>query len=279
MEGRERGRAPRHGWFSCSTGNLHLGQGTGVTFPGAVVAAINSCHFRMHVNEHLLQTFPISSSQWFSPGANWLVALIAASISGVAVAITMTPFDVISTRLYNQPVDEFHRVGSRFDICSRTSGFKLKPFLDDGVSLISVKSLVLLYDLYDYFYHPFQFSTSRNVLTVMLSNNVMTFMNCHWLGLALAHLWCNEDDRYRKCMDGPWNMRVAQIMRIQLCWTLTLYLVLWVVVQILKDFKRSILEHKIYWTSSCTAITLMCDTLVHLQRKSTCGDRRSRSSF
>lgn len=31
-------------------------------------------------------------------------------LSGVAVAITMTPFDVISTRLYNQPVDESHRV-------------------------------------------------------------------------------------------------------------------------------------------------------------------------
>lgn len=31
-------------------------------------------------------------------------------ISGVSVTITMTPFDVISTRLYNQPVDEFRRV-------------------------------------------------------------------------------------------------------------------------------------------------------------------------
>lgn len=30
--------------------------------------------------------------------------------SGVAVAVTMTPFDVISTRLYNQPVDESHKV-------------------------------------------------------------------------------------------------------------------------------------------------------------------------
>uniref|UniRef100_A0A665TEJ4 Solute carrier family 25 member 34 n=1 Tax=Echeneis naucrates TaxID=173247 RepID=A0A665TEJ4_ECHNA len=37
----------------------------------------------------------------------WLTALIAAMISGVAVAVTMTPFDVISTRLYNQPVDEY----------------------------------------------------------------------------------------------------------------------------------------------------------------------------
>lgn len=31
-------------------------------------------------------------------------------VSGVAVAVTMTPFDVISTRLYNQPVDESRRV-------------------------------------------------------------------------------------------------------------------------------------------------------------------------
>ena len=37
-------------------------------------------------------------------------------ISGVAVAITMTPFDVISTRLYNQPVDELHRVSLRCTI-------------------------------------------------------------------------------------------------------------------------------------------------------------------
>ncbi|MED6255874.1 hypothetical protein ATANTOWER_016234 [Ataeniobius toweri] len=50
----------------------------------------------------------VSHSQWFSANA-WLTALIAATISGVAVAITMTPFDVISTRLYNQPVDEFRK--------------------------------------------------------------------------------------------------------------------------------------------------------------------------
>lgn len=47
--------------------------------------------------------------QWFSPGS-WLTTLLAAMISGVAVAIAMTPFDVISTRLYNQPVDELRRV-------------------------------------------------------------------------------------------------------------------------------------------------------------------------
>lgn len=37
-------------------------------------------------------------------------------ISGVAVTITMTPFDVISTRLYNQPVDELRRVGLSDDL-------------------------------------------------------------------------------------------------------------------------------------------------------------------
>ncbi|XP_051980045.1 solute carrier family 25 member 34-like [Xyrauchen texanus] len=50
----------------------------------------------------------VTHAQWFSPHS-WLAALTAAIISGVAVTITMTPFDVISTRLYNQPVDEFKR--------------------------------------------------------------------------------------------------------------------------------------------------------------------------
>ncbi|XP_060765913.1 solute carrier family 25 member 34 [Neoarius graeffei] len=47
----------------------------------------------------------LTQTQCFRPDS-WLIALMAAMVSGVAVAITMTPFDVISTRLYNQPVDE-----------------------------------------------------------------------------------------------------------------------------------------------------------------------------
>ncbi|KAK0135847.1 Solute carrier family 25 member 34 [Merluccius polli] len=50
----------------------------------------------------------VSHAQWFSPNS-WLIALISAMISGVAVTITMTPFDVVSTRLYNQPVDKLRR--------------------------------------------------------------------------------------------------------------------------------------------------------------------------
>ncbi|XP_038861877.1 solute carrier family 25 member 35 [Salvelinus namaycush] len=39
------------------------------------------------------------------PEGSWLVALCAGMISSVVVVAAMTPFDVVSTRLYNQPVD------------------------------------------------------------------------------------------------------------------------------------------------------------------------------
>uniref|UniRef100_A0A452V8X3 Solute carrier family 25 member 34 n=1 Tax=Ursus maritimus TaxID=29073 RepID=A0A452V8X3_URSMA len=47
---------------------------------------------------------PVPSPQWL-PEDSWLVALAGGMISSVAVAAVMTPFDVVSTRLYNQPVD------------------------------------------------------------------------------------------------------------------------------------------------------------------------------
>lgn len=52
---------------------------------------------------------PIPSPQWL-PEDSWLVALAGGMISSVAVVAAMTPFDVISTRLYNQPVDGAGRV-------------------------------------------------------------------------------------------------------------------------------------------------------------------------
>ncbi|PWA22625.1 hypothetical protein CCH79_00001997 [Gambusia affinis] len=39
------------------------------------------------------------------PQDSWLVPLSAGLISSVMVVLAMTPFDVVSTRLYNQPVD------------------------------------------------------------------------------------------------------------------------------------------------------------------------------
>ena len=44
------------------------------------------------------------------PKGSWLVALSAGMISSVVVVLAMTPFDVISTRLYNQPVDHLGKV-------------------------------------------------------------------------------------------------------------------------------------------------------------------------
>ncbi|XP_057572328.1 solute carrier family 25 member 35 isoform X2 [Hippopotamus amphibius kiboko] len=45
-------------------------------------------------------------TQWeIFPPQSWKVALAAAMISGIAVVLAMTPFDVVSTRLYNQPTD------------------------------------------------------------------------------------------------------------------------------------------------------------------------------
>lgn len=49
------------------------------------------------------------SPQWL-PEDSWLVALAGGMISSVAVVAVMTPFDVVSTRLYNQPVDGAGRV-------------------------------------------------------------------------------------------------------------------------------------------------------------------------
>ncbi|XP_004712990.1 solute carrier family 25 member 35 [Echinops telfairi] len=45
-------------------------------------------------------------SQWeVFPSQSWKVALVAAMVSGIVVVLAMTPFDVASTRLYNQPTD------------------------------------------------------------------------------------------------------------------------------------------------------------------------------
>ncbi|XP_044777528.1 solute carrier family 25 member 35 isoform X2 [Neomonachus schauinslandi] len=45
-------------------------------------------------------------TQWeIFPPQSWKVALVAAMVSGIAVVLAMTPFDVVSTRLYNQPTD------------------------------------------------------------------------------------------------------------------------------------------------------------------------------
>ncbi|XP_044529435.1 solute carrier family 25 member 35 isoform X2 [Gracilinanus agilis] len=45
-------------------------------------------------------------AQWeVFPPQSWKLALVSAMVSSMAVVLAMTPFDVISTRLYNQPTD------------------------------------------------------------------------------------------------------------------------------------------------------------------------------
>lgn len=46
------------------------------------------------------------------PKDSWLVGLTAGMISSVVVVMAMTPFDVVSTRLYNQPVDHLGKASS-----------------------------------------------------------------------------------------------------------------------------------------------------------------------
>uniref|UniRef100_A0A8C7E708 Solute carrier family 25 member 34 n=1 Tax=Naja naja TaxID=35670 RepID=A0A8C7E708_NAJNA len=71
-----------------------------------------------------LQALAGASFPWFKEGS-WMVALAGGMVSSVAVAVAMTPFDVVSTRLYNQPVDETgmgkHYRGF-FDCVVRVSG-------------------------------------------------------------------------------------------------------------------------------------------------------------
>lgn len=50
----------------------------------------------------------VQDRQWFLEDS-WLVTLAGGMISSIAVVAVMTPLDVVSTRLYNQPVDRAGR--------------------------------------------------------------------------------------------------------------------------------------------------------------------------
>lgn len=54
----------------------------------------------------------------FAEGS-WLIALTAGMISSVAVVMAMTPFDVVSTRLYNQPVDHLGKVSKQWPLMAQ----------------------------------------------------------------------------------------------------------------------------------------------------------------
>ncbi|XP_023686080.1 solute carrier family 25 member 34 [Paramormyrops kingsleyae] len=83
-------------------GVIGLWRGVNGAVPRVMVGSASQLATFSSAKDWVLQT------QCFSPHS-WLIALTAATISGIAVTFTMTPFDVISTRLYNQPVDELRR--------------------------------------------------------------------------------------------------------------------------------------------------------------------------
>ncbi|XP_073172403.1 solute carrier family 25 member 34 isoform X2 [Lepidochelys kempii] len=74
----------------------------------------------------------VEKLKWFKEGS-WMVALAGGMISSVAVAVAMTPFDVVSTRLYNQPVDE------------RGMGKHYQGFLDCFVQISRKEGILALY--------------------------------------------------------------------------------------------------------------------------------------
>ncbi|XP_003891218.1 solute carrier family 25 member 34 [Papio anubis] len=83
-------------------GLLGLWQGVGGAVPRVMVGSAAQ-----------LATFTsakawVQKQQWL-PEDSWLVALAGGMISSIAVVVAMTPFDVVSTRLYNQPVDRAGR--------------------------------------------------------------------------------------------------------------------------------------------------------------------------
>ncbi|XP_011795293.1 PREDICTED: solute carrier family 25 member 34 [Colobus angolensis palliatus] len=83
-------------------GLLGLWQGVGGAVPRVMVGSAAQ-----------LATFTsakawVQKQQWL-PEDSWLVALAGGMISSIAVVAVMTPFDVVSTRLYNQPVDRAGR--------------------------------------------------------------------------------------------------------------------------------------------------------------------------
>ena len=64
---------------------------------------LNVTLFSSLINYLYIPKFPFFSK--IVPPNSWQSVLAAAMLSGIAVVICMTPFDVVSTRLYNQSLD------------------------------------------------------------------------------------------------------------------------------------------------------------------------------
>ncbi|XP_069803601.1 solute carrier family 25 member 34 [Dendropsophus ebraccatus] len=74
----------------------------------------------------------VKKQKWFLDDS-WLVPLAGGMISSIGVAVAMTPFDVVSTRLYNQPVD------------SEGRGRLYRGFLDCFLKITHKEGILALY--------------------------------------------------------------------------------------------------------------------------------------
>ncbi|KAK6466534.1 solute carrier family 25 member 35-like [Huso huso] len=107
-------------------GILGLWRGASAAVPRVTVGSASQLYSFTASKEFIrdLQIFPSDS---------WLVALSAGMVSSVVVVVAMTPFDVVSTRLYNQSVD------------SRGQGLLYRGFVDCFMKTVRKESLLGLY--------------------------------------------------------------------------------------------------------------------------------------
>ncbi|MBN3282107.1 S2535 protein, partial [Polyodon spathula] len=107
-------------------GILGLWRGSSAAVPRVTVGSATQLYSFTAAKEFVrdLQIFPSES---------WLVALTAGMVSSVVVVVAMTPFDVVSTRLYNQPVD------------SRGQGLLYRGFVDCFMKTVRKESMLGLY--------------------------------------------------------------------------------------------------------------------------------------
>jgi len=98
------GHQHAHASMSHGLKSIYAAQGLGGLWRG-----VNGAVVRVMVGSSAqLSTFSsvkawLEANHWFPPNS-WFATFAASMVGGVAVTLFMTPFDVISTRLYNQPV-------------------------------------------------------------------------------------------------------------------------------------------------------------------------------
>uniref|UniRef100_A0A8C2U271 Solute carrier family 25 member 34 n=1 Tax=Coturnix japonica TaxID=93934 RepID=A0A8C2U271_COTJA len=124
--------------YSCALDAGWTGWTGGTVVAGAVAGAVGAfvgSPVKTHLQAQTLSAMAVGhqhNHEWFGEGS-WAAVLAGGMVSGVAVAVTMTPFDVVSTRLYNQPVE------------ADGTGKLYRGFLDCFAQISSKEGLLGLY--------------------------------------------------------------------------------------------------------------------------------------